>query len=389
MVFLLSMTFQKDSTMRKSERKAEDITLFLCGDVMTGRGIDQVFPQSVDPKLYESYVKNAGDYVRIAERENGPIDQPVSYSYIWGDALNVWKKMHPDFKLINLETSITTNDEPWPGKGIHYRMHPENVQVLETAGFDFCSLANNHVLDWKREGLLETLRTLENLGVKYSGAGRSLEEARKPSVFPKDNSRVIVFAYGSRSSGIPGSWAAGPRKAGVNFLPDNVNQWMEDLGSRINSIKQEDDIVVLSIHWGDNWGYDIPGRQKQLAHRLIDEAGVDLVSGHSSHHPRGIEVYRDKLIIYGTGDFINDYEGIGGHEQYRDDLTLMYFPRLDPQTGELLSLKLMPMQIKNFSLHHVSKEDTNWLHNTLNEHVTMKGSSVTLNQNGCFILKWD
>ena len=73
----------------------------------------------------------------------------------------------------------------------------------------------------------------------------------------------------------------------------------------------------------------------RFAHWLVD-GGVDIVHGHSSHHPRPIEVYRDRLILYGCGDFIDDYEGIEGYEQYRDDLVLMYFATLSPATGELI-----------------------------------------------------
>lgn len=129
--------------MKQQNASEKSVRLFLCGDVMLGRGIDQIFPHSVPPKIYESYVIDAKDYVRLAESKNGPILQPVSFSYIWGDALGIWKKMLPSAKIINLETSITIHQKPWEGKGINYRMHPKNVDVLKTAGIDFCSLANN------------------------------------------------------------------------------------------------------------------------------------------------------------------------------------------------------------------------------------------------------
>lgn len=100
--------------------KENTVKLFLAGDVMTGRGIDQALPYSVPPILYEAYVKDARRYFQIAERQNGEIRTPVSYDYIWGDAFESWQDEKPDFKLINLETSITTYDEPWPRKEIHY-----------------------------------------------------------------------------------------------------------------------------------------------------------------------------------------------------------------------------------------------------------------------------
>ncbi len=111
---------------------------------------------------------------------------------------------------------------------------------------------------------------------------------------------------------------------------------MEQIKQTIAATKKEGDIVIFSIHWGPNWGYDVPEAHRRFAHALIEKAGVDVIFGHSSHHLVGLEVYKNKLIIYGAGDFINDYEGIGGHEKYRGELSLMYFPELDPVTGNLV-----------------------------------------------------
>jgi poly-gamma-glutamate synthesis protein (capsule biosynthesis protein) len=143
------------------------ITLFLCGDVMTGRGIDQVLPYPSDPTIYESYMRSALGYVELAEMVNGPIQKPVDFSYIWGDALEDLDKVDPDLKIINLETSITKSDDYWKGKGINYRMHPENTGCLTAARIDYCSLANNHILDWGFAGLQETLETLEKANIHY------------------------------------------------------------------------------------------------------------------------------------------------------------------------------------------------------------------------------
>ena len=381
------------------------VTLFLCGDVMTGRGIDQILPNSVDPRLYESYVKDARVYVRLAERATGRIDKPVSYSYIWGDAIDVWEQMEPAARIINLETSITSHDVPWPGKGINYRMHPGNIEVLTSAGIDFCSLANNHTMDWGREGLLETIRTLKNAGISYAGAGVDLNEAERPAIIETGQSRVneaekpaiietgqsrvneaerpaiietgqsrvneagrpaiietgqsrvIVFAFGSVTAGVPRSWAAGSGSPGLNVLPGMTDEAVSLIKEQVNAVKQPGDIVVFSVHWGSNWGYDIPASHREFARKLIDNAGVDVVHGHSSHHPLGIEVYRDRLIIYGAGDFINDYEGISGREEYRGELTLMYFPCIDPSDGSLVSMTMVPVRIRNFRLNHAFSSD--------------------------------
>ena len=365
------------------------VKLFICGDVMLGRGIDQILPHPVNPKLYESYVKDARDYVRLAENKNGPISQPVSYAYIWGDALKIWKKMSPAMIIINLETSITTNNKPWAGKGINYRMHPKNVEVLKTAGIDFCSLANNHTMDWERAGLIETINTLKKTGIAFAGAGISDLEATKPSILPLSKGKIIVLAYGAKSSGIPKSWEAQENVPGLNLLPETVELTVALIKSEVEKIKQKNDIVLLSIHWGGNWGYNIPLSHQKLAHELVDKAGVDLIHGHSSHHPKGIEVYHNKLIVYGSGDFINDYEGIAGYEQFRGDLSLMYFPEINLENGKLISLKMFPMETKNFKLRNASKPDALWLKSVLDNEGIPFGTRVSWNEDYSLDLEWN
>ncbi|MHA6279109.1 CapA family protein [Salinimicrobium sp. CAU 1759] len=362
----------------QNSMETNTVTLFLAGDVMTGRGIDQTLKYSVEPVLYEPYVKDAWDYLFLAERESGELDLPAEYRYIWGDALRIWKERDPHLKLINLETSITTNDEPWTGKGIHYRMHPKNVELFAVADIDHCSLANNHVLDWGRKGLAETLNTLEEAKIAFSGAGKDEERASEPSIFHAEGKRILVYSYGAPGSGIPPSWAAKNDRSGVNFLADFDEQQLEEVQKHISSYKKEGDIVILSIHWGPNWGYDIPPAHRRFAHALIEKAGVDVIFGHSSHHPMGMEVYKNKLIIYGAGDFINDYEGISGHEQYRGELSLMYFPELNPSTGDLVNLEMVPMQIRKLSLHRASKNDAAWLQEVLNRESMKFGVEIDL-----------
>ncbi len=371
-----------------SEDKA--ITLFLCGDVMTGRGIDQVLPHANDPKLHEPYMKSAAGYVTLAERENGLIQKPVEYSYIWGDALEELERTGPDLRIINLETSVTLSEDYWKNKGIHYRMHPRNVSCLTAANIDYCSLANNHILDWGHSGLKETLETLQRANIKTGGAGQNQREAEAPTVLEiEGKGRVIVFSYGSQTSGIPKSWAASEDKAGVNLLKDFSEETIQQMEEKISEIEKPGDIVIVSIHWGSNWGYEIPEDQMEFAHKLIDDAGVDVIHGHSSHHFKGIEVYKDKPIIYGCGDFLNDYEGISGYEEYRDDLALMYLVSMNPSTGKLVDFQMTPMQIKRFRLNQVTSSEAQWICDVLNREGKKFGTKVELNENRSLNLKWD
>ncbi len=188
---------------------------------MTGRGIDQALPYPCDPILYESYVKNAKDYMYLAERANGPLRRPLSPAHIWGDALDELERVSPDFRIINLETSVTTSEDYWVDKGINYRMHPKNIDCIRVAKVDLCVLANNHVLDWGYPGLIETLESLNKAKVRYAGAGENLEEAEAPVILEaKEKGRVIVFSFGLTTSGVPISWAAARNRPGVNLLND-------------------------------------------------------------------------------------------------------------------------------------------------------------------------
>jgi poly-gamma-glutamate capsule biosynthesis protein CapA/YwtB (metallophosphatase superfamily) len=373
----------------KASKPPEYITLFLCGDVMTGRGIDQVLPHPSDPRLYEPYVRNAKDYVALAEAANGPISQPVDFPYIWGDALTELEQASPDVRIINLETSITKSNDYWKLKAIHYRMHPKNIPCITAAGINCCVLANNHVLDWGYKGLTETLQTLQSVNLKMAGAGRNAEVAEAPAVMNVEGKgRVVVFSFGMTSSGVTTDWAARIDRPGVNLLPDVSSKSVDRIREAVQAVKRDRDIAVASIHWGGNWGYEIPHAHIQFAHKLLDSANIDIIHGHSSHHPIGIEIYNDKPIIYGCGDFLNDYEGISGYEEFRDDLTLMYFVRMAPLTGKLVSLEMVPMQIQRFRLQRASDLDIQWLHNTLDRESKRFNHRVELTDDNTLLVSW-
>jgi poly-gamma-glutamate synthesis protein (capsule biosynthesis protein) len=291
-------------------------------------------------------------------------------------------------RIINLETSITRDGDPWPNKGIHYRMHPENIGCIPAARIDCCCLANNHVLDWGYEGLEETLQTLDREGVAHPGAGRTAAEAASPAVLDVvSKGRVLVFSFGSTTSGIPWAWGATRDRPGVNLLEDLSEETARRVARWICRVARPGDVTVASIHWGDNWGYEIPNEQVHFAHRLVEE-GVAIVHGHSSHHVKSIEVYRDRLILYGCGDFLNDYEGIHGHEEFRSDLTLMYLARVDPQQGRLVGARLVAMQVRRFRLNRVSGPDAEWLCDLLNSLGAPFGTEVQLEGDNSMTLRW-
>ena len=357
------------------------VKLFLCGDVMTGRGIDQVLPHPSSPEIFEPYMTSAKDYVTIAERANGAIPRGADFSYPWGDALTALEREQPDVRIINLETAVTSSDDAWPRKGINYRMHPANTPCLTAAGIDCCVLANNHVIDWGYDGLHETLQTLHNAGIRTAGAGANIAEAMAPAIIELGpQRRVVVFSMGHGSSGIGRAWAATDRRAGVWLLPDLSMTSVEAVARQVKAVRRRGDSVIGSIHWGGNWGYAIAPEHRRFAHALIEHAGVDLLHGHSSHHPRGIEVYHGKLILYGCGDFLNDYEGIGSNEAFRGDLTLMYLPVIDQVDGRLRQMSMQAMQTHRFRLRQAAQSDLRWLAGKLKRESAKLNTRVDLEQ---------
>jgi poly-gamma-glutamate capsule biosynthesis protein CapA/YwtB (metallophosphatase superfamily) len=248
-------------------------------------------------------------------------------------------------------------------------------------------LANNHVLDWGRSGLLQTLATLERLKITATGAGRNVIEAAAPAALDIANkARLLVFSFGSVTSGIPRNWAATTDIPGVNLLTRLSEAEALRAAEYIVSVKQPGDLAVVSLHWGSNWGYEIPAEQQRFARALIDRANVSVVHGHSSHHAKAIEVYHKRLILYGCGDFLNDYEGIRDYEEYRSDLALMYFADIEPTSGNLAALEIVPLQIRNFRLNRASRQDIEWVQQTLQQQCLRFGTGIELDSGGRFVL---
>src|SRR5881392_1402941 len=364
------------------------LRLFLCGDVMTGRGIDQALSHPVNPILYEPYVRDAREYVALAEKANGLIPRPLSTDYIWGDALRELERARIDLRIANLETAITSAEAPWPEKGIHYRMHPQNIGCLASAKISAGALANNHVLDWGYDGLSETLKTLDAAGIAHAGAGNDAEDATQPAAWDTaGNGRLLLFSFGSRTSGIPQDWKATSISPGVNLLDHFSEATAAQVAEQMRSHQQSGDLIIASIHWGSNWGYEIPRQQIAFAHCLI-EHGVAIVHGHSSHHVKAIEVFKNRLILYGCGDFVTDYEGISGYERFRGDLALMYLVDLDSQSGQLVSTRLVPMHMRRFRLDRTSAPDAHWLCDFLNKLGAPFGTGTRLKKGNSMMLQW-
>jgi poly-gamma-glutamate capsule biosynthesis protein CapA/YwtB (metallophosphatase superfamily) len=266
-------------------------------------------------------------------------------------------------------------------------MGPGNLPALTVAKPDVCVLANNHVLDFGRRGLEETLVTLAGAGLPVAGAGRDADEAQRAAAVPLDGGgRVLVVAAGMPSSGVPASWAAGVGRSGVAVADEASEAAAASIVDRVRRARQPGDLVVASLHWGSNWGYDVPRAQVRFAHTLID-GGVDVVHGHSSHHPRPIGIHGGRLVLFGCGDLVNDYEGIGGHERYRSDLRLLHLVSVHAQTGELIGARMIPLRARRLRLEHAAGADVAWLRATLDRVSRPFGAGVDTDDGGALTLE--
>lgn len=374
------------------------LVLMLAGDVMTGRGLDQAMRHPVDPALHEDFVKDARQYLDLAESAHGPVPRPMPPAYPWGAALAEIEDRAPDLRIINLETAITAAGAPWPGKDIHYRMHPDHVDCLRAAKIDACVLADNHVADWGLAGLTQTLDCLQAAGVQTAGAGRDTNDAMAPACWPwperlhatarspggadrggtsghgrpapgpRAAGRVLLFALAEPGCGVPRGWAATAHQPGVALLPDLSAGTAQALIRHIHARRRAGDVVIVSLHWGGNWGLAIAPAQRDFAHRLIDAGAADLVHGHSSHHPMPFEVYGERLVLYGCGDLLNDYEGIhqrGLHGDLPGDIGCLYFAQLQAASGALVQLEIVPFERRRLRLVAASAAARLWLTKTV------------------------
>jgi poly-gamma-glutamate synthesis protein (capsule biosynthesis protein) len=221
--------------------------------------------------------------------------------YPWGDTLPLLRRA--DALVGNLEFVLADDGRPWPGKTFHFRADRRAVASLEAAGFALVSVANNHVLDFGTDAALESLATLAQRGIRFAGAGPNAEVARRPAVIRRDDLTIAMLALTDNEP----DWEAGPESPGVHHVPvDLRDPRAAALLDAVARQREVVDLLIVSAHWGGNWGVDVPRSHRTFARALVD-AGADVVFGHSPHIVRGVEVYRDRPILYGTGDFVDDY----------------------------------------------------------------------------------
>ncbi len=302
----------------------------LTGDVMLGRLVDQ--------------------YV-IRNRSVRP-------ESLWSDVLPIM--LDADCRLINLECVISDRGEEWhpTTKAFHFRAKPRAVEFLQTAKIDGVALANNHVLDYGPNALLDCLALLDQAGIKRTGAGATLEDTLMPARFALPEGRVALVALTDNEP----EWEATAKKPGVNYVAYDERGLIEPYRSRMAQMfahaHGQSEIVIVSAHVGPNWGEPSHSMQA-LAHDLID-MGANLYWGHSNHTPQGIELYKGNAILYSTGDFIDDYMI---DKEERNDLSFLYM--LDVEGGRITRIRLHPACIEDLGVRTAKEEERRFLERTM------------------------
>ncbi len=262
-------------------------------------------------------------------------------AYPWGDTLPVFKSA--DLRIGNLECVLTDTTKPWlkTPKIFHFRSDSKNVNSLLSANIDIVSLANNHILDFNVQGLKDTLVMLKQAGIKSAGAGLNITEAKKPVLLKKDGLSIGLIAFSDNEP----AWEASRNEPGTFYVPiDLKDKRAKELLRIIEAVKHSIDLLIVSAHWGGNWGYEPPSEHTIFAHAMID-SGADVIYGHSCHTFRGVEIYKNRPILYSSGDFVDDY---AVDDLQRNDESFIFL--LETDNGHLKKLIFYPVVIENFQV---------------------------------------
>lgn len=279
---------------RQLVKKNHAVVLLFVGDIMLNRGVGSQIKTNNDAVYPFRFV---AEEIRKADLAFGNLESPIS-----GRGRN-------------------------QGSIYSFRADPMVVGGLKFAGFDVLSLANNHIWDWGREALEDTIVLLKEAGIFPVGAGRNEMEANEPVVRDIKGKKIAFLAYTDRYPS--GLWAK-------DNYPGISRFDLDEVVGRIRNLKPVVDFVVVSMHWGDEYESQANETQKFIGRRLID-AGADLVIGHHPHVVQQIEYYKDGVIAYSLGNFIFD-------QNFSEETMAGLALRLE--IGEKNIVKIIPLQVK-------------------------------------------
>lgn len=272
--------------------------------------------------------------------------------YVWGNTLPTLHSANLLFA--NLECALTAHTIPWRDgerKVFYFRADPGAVAALRVAGVDFVSLANNHAYDFGAEGLLETIAVLDRAGIAHAGAGPDLASARAPARLQANGIRVALVAFADH----PRAWAAGTSRPGIQYTPVSLEeQAFANVRDALATARADADLVVFCIHWGPNMRSRPTPQFREFGHAVID-AGADIFWGHSAHVVQGVEVYKGHLILYDSGDFVDDYAVDVALRNDRSAIHLVH-----ASTRGVERVELVPVEIRDSQVNLAREEARAW-----------------------------
>ena len=296
----------------ESEAKEEDVD-FQAGEAAQYQGkYGEVLANPEQMAEDGIYAKEAASPDEVVLTFAGDICFDENYSNMYylsqrGGAISkcfsndLYREMiNADIFMVNNEFTYTTRGEPTPEKAYTFRSNPDNVKLLNDMGVDIVSLANNHAYDYGEVSLLDSLKTLENAGMPYVGAGRNLEEAKKPVYFISNDIKIaIVSASQIERQANPDTKGATKSSPGVFRCWDKS---LEDLLETIKLAKANSDFVIVYIHWGTENTDELDWAQTYQAPKIA-EAGEDVIIGGHTHCLQGMDVTAGVPVIYSIGNF--------------------------------------------------------------------------------------
>lgn len=281
---------------------------------------------------------------------------------VWGDLLGRLRSL--DGLFINLECCLSTRGQPWrrTHRPFHFRADPDwAVSALEWAGVDCASLANNHALDYETVALCDTLDHLAAADIGRVGAGRTIDEAREPYCVSIEGVDVAVVSFTDNTPEYAAT-ADAPGVAHVEFdLDSEENRQVLDR-ALTTARETKPDLLVASLHWGPNMVTEPPDAFRAVGRWLVEQ-GVDIVHGHSAHVIQGVEIFDDCLILYDTGDFVDDY---AVDDDLRNDRGFLFEVRVE-QDGTLGELRLHPTEIHDYAAHNAESTAATWIRTRMRE----------------------
>jgi poly-gamma-glutamate capsule biosynthesis protein CapA/YwtB (metallophosphatase superfamily) len=323
------------SARENEKQESSTISIGFMGDTMIGRLVNEVI------------------------KEKG-------HKYAWGNMLETVQSV--DLSILNLETTLTKSEKKVP-KVFNFKSDPDHVKVLQIAEIDMVTLANNHILDFNMEGLQETIQVLNKANIQHVGAGMNEKEAKQPVIIEKKGIKIGVIGCTDNEP----DWIATPEKPGTNYIQTGDITAVQKI---INPLREKVDIVIVSLHWGPNMKQQPSETFVQFAHDLID-SGVDIVHGHSAHIAQGIEIYKNKLIMYDTGDFIDDY---AVDKDLRNDLS--FFFQVTVSWQGIQNITLFPVQINNMQVNKATGKNRQLIIDRMKQLSAKLGTQLTETESG-------